>query len=268
MSITVSSICWGRAPDGVSQSVLMSIADRVGDDGIGCWSSFADHAFRTGFSEKSVQRAVKKLEGAGILIVKKRPGKTYFFSIDLSKLAQGISTDLDLPTTPVTQSGGWVDCESTHPGQRVPTPRTESPHTPDCATDEPSRTAHEPPTTTSGDFVDDFCFGVTRPVALDRERWLNLKEAAAAPNIANKKSWLEAAISNDWVIRGGTNSKLSDDFVKKNALPGETWEMAQTRLSRLQSQRRVGGNIIQIREMFEFETQKKPLDHAGSSGFE
>jgi hypothetical protein len=271
MSFKVTSMCWGAVPDSkdyspaILQSVLISIADRCNEDGGGCWSSVADHSIRTRLSERSVQRGIRDLEAIGFLSVLRRPGRTSEYIINLEKVSQSKEK---LSTTPATRSGVGGDTESPHPRHRVTPPLSQSHPTPDSLTPKPSITFKEPSTTKTEPVVvandNYFCFGIQKPDDMETERWLSLSVAAEGKR--NPAGWLTAAIRNDWVV-GSARSPLSDEFIRKNARPGETWEQVRTRLSRSQSQSGSGGNMIQISDMFQFETQKKPLDHAGSSGF-
>lgn len=259
MSLKVSSLCWGAVPDSkdyspaLLQSVLMSIADRCHDDGGGCWSSVADHAIRTRWSERSVQRGIKELEAIGFLSVRHRTGRTSEYFINLEKISQ---IKEKLSTAHAILSGVGGDPQSPHPRQPDTPPLTDSHPTPDSPTPKPSLTSHELSTTTEPVVVANdsyFCFGIQKPADMDPERWSNL--TAAAEEARNPQGWLTSAIANDWVVG---SARISDEFIKKNALPGETWEQARTRFSRLLSQRGSGGNIMKISDIIQSETQKKP----------
>ncbi|WP_419628623.1 helix-turn-helix domain-containing protein, partial [Thiolapillus sp.] len=64
-----------------------------------CWPSLARLALMTGYSERTVRRALRALEAAGLVRIERRPGRPALYSLNLS-------------TTP--------DRESGDPGQSVP----------------------------------------------------------------------------------------------------------------------------------------------------
>ncbi|WP_419607742.1 helix-turn-helix domain-containing protein, partial [Thiolapillus sp.] len=107
--------------------VLVALAEHVSGEGRECWPSVSRLARMTGCAERTVQRALRTLEAAGLIRVEQRAGRPALYS-------------LNLPPTPVRESGvgGW------DPRQRVVHPPSESRGTPVRMTPEPERTVREP----------------------------------------------------------------------------------------------------------------------------
>ena len=67
MSIKVMAEVWSLALSHSEQSVLLVMADHADDDGARCYPSVALIAWKTGYKERQVQRAMKSLRDAGIM---------------------------------------------------------------------------------------------------------------------------------------------------------------------------------------------------------
>lgn len=81
MSTIVMSKCWplqGMSP--AQKAVLISLADMANDEGV-CWPSVALIASRTCLSDRAVQKAIKWLEEAGVVVATERSGRSTFFHI-------------------------------------------------------------------------------------------------------------------------------------------------------------------------------------------
>ncbi|WP_368857400.1 helix-turn-helix domain-containing protein [Thiolapillus sp.] len=76
--------------------VLVALAEHVSGEGRECWPSVSRLARMTGCAERTVQRALRTLEAAGLIRVEQRAGRPALYS-------------LNLPPTPVRESGvgGW-----------------------------------------------------------------------------------------------------------------------------------------------------------------
>ncbi|MFC4731751.1 helix-turn-helix domain-containing protein [Salipiger abyssi] len=134
MSIEAMSIAWESDLPGTDRLVLLAIADHIGKN---------EHSFpsnsrlveRTGLGERTVQGAIKRLEGAGYLVVgwQQGPRGTNTYSVRPS----GAKTPAeDAPR------------RSCAPAADSPHPRRSCAPTPAGAADEPSRNPKEP---SSGD---------------------------------------------------------------------------------------------------------------------
>ncbi|MDP9428494.1 MAG: helix-turn-helix domain-containing protein [Actinomycetota bacterium] len=60
---------------GADRLLLLAIADHAGNDGDDAWPSVPTLARKTGFSERSVQRGVARLEAGGHLAVERGDGR-------------------------------------------------------------------------------------------------------------------------------------------------------------------------------------------------
>lgn len=118
MSLPISIKTWGLAPCSTSQLVLQALADRADHHGGSIYPSLADTARRTKLTIRSVRRALRILETAGLLVAThRRPGKPTNYQIILPSNA---------PTSdPMTDGEGHSD----------PAPRTECPPTSDTRSD-------------------------------------------------------------------------------------------------------------------------------------
>lgn len=89
-----------------AKPVLVALAEH----GERCWPSVARLAEMTGYDVRTVRRAIRTLEQAGLIDVEQQPGKSASYSLKLS-------------TTPVRESAR----SESHPGQSDRGPRSESP---------------------------------------------------------------------------------------------------------------------------------------------
>ncbi|WP_419650474.1 helix-turn-helix transcriptional regulator, partial [Thiolapillus sp.] len=96
MSILARDWAYRQALRAPEKPVLVALAEHVGGAGRECWPSLA---LMTGYSERTVRRALRALEAAGLVRIERRPGRPALYSLNLS-------------TTPDRESGA--------PGQSVP----------------------------------------------------------------------------------------------------------------------------------------------------
>lgn len=84
--MSMEALRWARMPrpglGGPAAAVLRDLADRANETSV-CWPSIATIAAETGLSERTVQRAVRKLE-SGRLIVTKRTGRGSCYTLQLA----------------------------------------------------------------------------------------------------------------------------------------------------------------------------------------
>uniref|UniRef100_UPI003AF62E4A helix-turn-helix domain-containing protein n=1 Tax=Thiolapillus sp. TaxID=2017437 RepID=UPI003AF62E4A len=99
MSILARDWAYRQALRAPEKPVLVALAEHVGGAGRECWPSLARLALMTGYSERTVRRALRALEAAGLVRIERRPGRPALYSLNLS-------------TTPDRESGA--------PGQSVP----------------------------------------------------------------------------------------------------------------------------------------------------
>ncbi len=66
MSIRLMSDVWQMNMPSAEKLVFLALADAANDEGL-CWPSIATVARKSGLSERSVQRAIRKFEGSGWL---------------------------------------------------------------------------------------------------------------------------------------------------------------------------------------------------------
>lgn len=111
MSVRIMAAIWETALEPTDKLVILALADCANDEGL-CWPSIATVARKSGVSERSVQRAIRKAEGAGILTRTEVKGKGCKYVLHPRHTV-----------TPDTQS-----------------PPTECHHTPDTVSPKPSRT--------------------------------------------------------------------------------------------------------------------------------
>jgi len=97
---------WGATLDATAKLVGLALADHVDEAGK-CWPGLSRLAARTGLSRRAVQRALLRLESAGVTI-ERRPGISSLFHIPREK---GVSEVPESPRTqaPVTPRGRTSD---------------------------------------------------------------------------------------------------------------------------------------------------------------
>lgn len=69
MSVTVMGLVWATKLPPTQKLVLLAYADFADDDGRSIWPSIGRMAWKTGCSERTIQRTTRDLEAAGILRV-------------------------------------------------------------------------------------------------------------------------------------------------------------------------------------------------------
>lgn len=110
MSVRVMAWAFDSAPTttGIDQLVLLAIADHTDDAGVGAYPSIARLAAKTRLSKRSVQRAIRNLENAGVLKVGIGPRGTHAFTI--------LGVTISHPQPIVTPTNGPQGGDSQTPG--------------------------------------------------------------------------------------------------------------------------------------------------------
>ena len=72
--------CWRLDLQPTPKFVLISLADQANDDGE-CWPAIGSLVKRTGFSDRTVQTAVRFLESVGIVTREDRPGRSTLYRL-------------------------------------------------------------------------------------------------------------------------------------------------------------------------------------------
>lgn len=89
MSVKLMSQVWELALAREQQSVLLALSDHAHDDGSRCYPGVDYLAWKTGYDRRSVQRILRRLEGAGLIVaVADRQGgrgQATEYLIDLSR---------------------------------------------------------------------------------------------------------------------------------------------------------------------------------------
>lgn len=85
MSWKISGQVWEIELPANKLIVMLALADHADHEGNNVFPSIGLIAWKTGYSERQVQRIMKALVADGLLVENKRPGQTTLYSIDLSK---------------------------------------------------------------------------------------------------------------------------------------------------------------------------------------
>lgn len=85
MSTRVMDACWGLRLQPTEKAVLMSLADQANDAGV-CWPSVGSLCERTCLGERTVQRALRALEAAGLLVCAVGAMKSNRYTLAVGKL--------------------------------------------------------------------------------------------------------------------------------------------------------------------------------------
>lgn len=130
MSVKVMAAVWEMDLARADKLVLLAFADHADDDGI-CYPSVARIAWKTGYSERSIQRVLRRLEAAEILAIVEPGGAgqraTTVYRVDPAKGDNLAPFGSARATTPSAKSD-----------TRVPVRATP-------VSPEPSENHHEPP---------------------------------------------------------------------------------------------------------------------------
>lgn len=99
MSIRCSARVWKYSRSkGSTKLILLAVADHAHDDGTGAWPSQTTLAEKTGLSERTVRRELKRLEQMGELRAVKREGLTTLFSVTTPDKLSNSTPDKLSPT--------------------------------------------------------------------------------------------------------------------------------------------------------------------------
>lgn len=120
---------WETSLPSTEKMVLLCLCDHANDDGQ-CWPSMARIARKCSVTDRTVQRAIKRLRDWGILTGDCEPGRTYKFQINPRH-----------DVTPDTMS----------PPTSTPEPPTQCRQTPDTVSPEPLENLQEPSEEASAD---------------------------------------------------------------------------------------------------------------------
>jgi hypothetical protein len=116
MSITLMSRVWGLDLTQNEKLVLLALADHADDDGF-CFPSIRRLAWKTDYSERSIQRIIRKLQGDGVVEVAKEapgtPGRPRVYLLNLERASTKLAFDTganmsplsDERVTPLSQTG-------------------------------------------------------------------------------------------------------------------------------------------------------------------
>jgi DnaD/phage-associated family protein len=88
MSVKTMGMIWEIEVAQRDLLVLLALADHADHNGNNAYPSLALIAWKIGASERTVSRALKRLERAGILEARQRPGKTTIYSIHPERATQ------------------------------------------------------------------------------------------------------------------------------------------------------------------------------------
>jgi len=98
--VSIVALKWAREPrpglGGPATAVLRDLADRSNDSGV-CWPSLTTIMADTGFSERTVRRALRRLEAEKLLQTKRIYGRSSRYMLQLPRSER--------PDTPVTVTG-------------------------------------------------------------------------------------------------------------------------------------------------------------------
>jgi hypothetical protein len=88
VSVRITSLVWESALVQSHKLVMLALADHADHDGRNIYPSIARTAWKTGFSDRQVQRIIRSLESSGIL-VKTGEARQHFpaqYAVDLGRL--------------------------------------------------------------------------------------------------------------------------------------------------------------------------------------
>jgi DNA-binding PadR family transcriptional regulator len=85
MSGKIAGLCWDLELNHRDALILQALADHADHEGNNAYPSLDLLAWKTGYSEQTIRRALSDLTEAGILTATKRPGKTTVYSIHPEK---------------------------------------------------------------------------------------------------------------------------------------------------------------------------------------
>jgi hypothetical protein len=121
---------WENSPaSGTDLLVMLAIADNADDTGGNAWPSMRTLARKCRISERSVQRAIRSLQAAGLLMIEENAGRsgTHRFTVDMTKGRQLVTPDNLSPRQDDggdTHVTGGVTPVSPEPSLNRPSPLT------------------------------------------------------------------------------------------------------------------------------------------------
>lgn len=129
MSWKVSGQVWEIELPANKLIVMLAMADHADHEGHNVFPSIGLIAWKTGYSERQIQRIIKALVADGLLVENKRPGQTTLYSINLSegtpkakyKPAENKGRQIVTPDTAM----------SPHPGHSYVTPTPDTAMSPE-----------------------------------------------------------------------------------------------------------------------------------------
>jgi len=213
MSVKVMSQVWQSELPRDEKYILLAYADHANDYGDSIFPSVGHTAWKTGYSDRSVQIITAKLIERGVLKpAGKGPGFTNRYSIVLDALPQRGDYRGVKKLHPVESAGGeessGVGVKNLHPGGEESAPKS-------------SLTIHEPslgadaPLASSGDSLADFvaAFGEA-PVIVECDPPRNAEELRERV-LQAEAGWL-ARMQEPWVKWGGDSTELDTQLRQHN----------------------------------------------------
>jgi hypothetical protein len=126
MSIKLMTIVWDLEMDPGDKLVLLALADNASDEGH-CFPSIATITRRCQFNERTIQRALSRLEAGGHLSRRMRPGRSTLYSIHPRAAEPPAQSHPRQYATPGTESPHPRPNATTTPGNTPPTPGNTPP---------------------------------------------------------------------------------------------------------------------------------------------
>lgn len=117
MSTLIMSKCWPIQIDPSPKAVLISLADNANDEGV-CWPSIDTISMRTCLSERTVKRAIMILEKLGLLVTKRRDGRSNVYKITPDNILKHVTLNTNKGVPPCqgchSDTGDTVAPEGCH----------------------------------------------------------------------------------------------------------------------------------------------------------
>lgn len=151
MSTIVLAACWPLQLPPTPKAVLISLADNANDQGV-CWPSLETIQMRTCFGRSAVIKAIKWLEGAGLLVADRSNGRKTSYQVVPNGRAPQLFDGLGKPAKPsgsrtgsaggrVHKTDGSASQTGSAGGQNQSTSRTQPVRQVDTNRQEPSGTS-------------------------------------------------------------------------------------------------------------------------------
>lgn len=143
MSWKISGQVWEIKLPANKLIVMLALADHADHEGNNVFPSISLVAWKTGYSERQVQRIIKSLIKDGLLEETKRPGQTTLYSINLSK---GMPKEKHEPSKTKPRQNVTPDTAmSPHPRHNSVTPTPDIAMSPEQSNEPSSNQKKHPP---------------------------------------------------------------------------------------------------------------------------